>query len=1032
VEFDLENMFTSRNYGDFRALYRLCHATRFIEPVVADDEEDDIETPLEQLYQVALSTGVKVGQDLQSNVVSAIETLGTGLLNQEIREYLEEGGEEEAKEYYQEVLLLVYRLLFLMYAEQRGMMASRDSLYTDEYSVTNLREKAETRTNRSDRNSDLWHGLQSTFRLVEKGDDELGVPCYNGMLFDSDRLEWVSESECYNADLLDAIEDLTLIEYEGTRQRISYADLGVEEIGSVYESLLEFTPKLATEVVELEDRTVSHGEFYLDDRGTERKETGSYYTDPGLVQELVQSSLKPVVEDRLEAATTTKEQEEALLDITVCDPASGSGAFLIAANNFLAQRLARIRSDSNYPPEEQIREARRDVLQHCIYAVDLNPMAVELAKVSLWINSAVEDKPLNFLDHHIKCGNSLIGTNSELLEGEFPVDAYETSGGRDGHVGNKVRKRIRSENKERSKGSSESSLQKWGASKEEYIDIAEQLDKIEEDDTRDIKKKKQLYDELQQSEAYRQEKLAYDIWTAAFYWPMDGSTKEFPSPSTIEKIRRNSDPNDDALQDLIERATKISEQQRFFHWELEFPEIFSKPTSGFDCLLGNPPWDKVKVEEKEWFAGKVPEIAESDSKGYRTKIINELKDSNRDLHEQWKLASKRSSQTSKFVRESGRYPLSGSGEINTYPVFTELAGVYLVNNKGRAGIIVKTGLATDYRTQDLFARFVEEDRLVSLYDFVNEEGLFPDVAPPERFCLLTISGFEMSSQEINFSFFNTNLEMMRDENRRYTLTKEQIKNINPNTKSCPTFEHERIRDIAVDIYSRNPVLINEEKNENIWDITYHTLFHMTNDTGKFESNTLENLQQKEYDLIGNKFENDGERYYPLYEAKFLHQFDYRFGTFEGISQENRFTRRASTKRVNSEQKSDFGYQILPRYWVHESDFRDQTENMDWNKDWIFAYRKVVRTTTDFRTSVGTIMPHYPLGNSAAVLTFDRESVEEDALLFTTLFNSFVFDFVLRQSVGGANLNLYILEQLPMPRPSTIGEYSIVASCPLSR
>ena len=258
VEFDIENMFTSRNYGDFRALYRLCHATRFIKPVIAD-KDDDVETPLEQLYQVALSTGIKVGQDLQSNVVSAIETLGTGLLNQEIREYLQEGGEEEAKEYYQEVLLLVYRLLFLMYAEQRGMMASRDSLYTDEYSITKLREKAETRRSGSDRNTDLWHGLQSTFRLVEKGDDELGVPCYNGMLFDSERLEWVSESECSNDDLLDAIEDLTLIEHEGTRQRISYADLGVEEIGSVYESLLEFTPRLSTEVIELEDRTVSRG-----------------------------------------------------------------------------------------------------------------------------------------------------------------------------------------------------------------------------------------------------------------------------------------------------------------------------------------------------------------------------------------------------------------------------------------------------------------------------------------------------------------------------------------------------------------------------------------------------------------------------------------------------------------------------------------------------------------------------------------------------------------------------------------------------
>jgi hypothetical protein len=650
-------------------------------------------------------------------------------------------------------------------------------------------------------------------------------------------------------------------------------------------------------------------------------------------------------------------------------------------------------------------------------------MAVELAKVSLWINSAVEDKPLNFLDHHIKCGNSLIGTNSELVEGEFPVDAYETSGGRDWHVGNKVRKRIRSENRERAKGSSESSLREWDIGRE-YVDIAEQIEEIEEQGAEDIRKKKQLYDELRESDPYQQEKLAYDAWTAAFYWPMDKSADEYPSPSIIDKLRRNSNSNSETFQNLAKRATEIAEQQNFFHWELEFPEIFSGTSSGFDCILGNPPWDKVKLEEKEWFAGRAPSISESDSKEYRTRLINELEDSNPELYSQWKLASRRSSQTSKFIRESGRYPLSGSGEINTYPVFTELTGTRLVNDNGRTGIIVKTGLATDYRTQDLFGKFVEDNQLVTLYDFVNKEGLFPDVAPPERFCLLTISGSDVSTKEAKFSFFNTNLEMMRDESRRYGLSKEQIENINPNTRSCPAFESKRIRDIAVDIYSKYPVLINEQQGRNTWDITYHTLFHMTNDTDIFESNTLENLQEQGYVLSGNKFKKGERNYYPLYEAKFLHQFDHRFGTFEGVSQDSRFTRRASTEQVSENQKSDPEFQILPRYWVYESDFEDQAENIDWSEDWIFAYRKVVRTTTDFRTAVGTIMPYYPLGNSAAVLTFDCDSTEERALLFTSLFTSFVFDFVLRQSVGGANLNLYILKQLPMPTPSCIEEYYV--------
>ncbi len=1024
VEFDLENIFTERNYDDFRALYRLCHASRF----TLDEDEDEADSPIEQLYQVALSTGVKIGQNLQSNVISAIETLGTGLLTPEIREALREGGEDEAKEYYQEVLLIVYRLLFLLYAEQRGMMSSRESIYTEEYAVTNLREEAETRRSIKDNNTDLWHGLQITFRLVEEGNAELDVPCYNGMLFDSERLEWIAESECPNDALLNAIEDLTLIEHEGTRQRISYADLGVEEIGSVYESLLEFTPKLATEVTELEDRTVTRGEFYLDDRGTERKETGSYYTDPGLVQELVQSSLRPVVEDRLEDATTAEEQENALLDITVCDPASGSGAFLIAANNFIGQRLARTRSDSKYPSEEQIREARRDVLQHCIYAVDLNPMAVELAKVSLWINSAVEDKPLNFLDHHIKCGNSLIGTNSELLEGKFPVDAYETSGGRDWHVGNDIRKRIRNENKERTKDSSESSLHQWGAGKEEYVDIAEQLDKIEEDDTEDIKKKKQLYEELQHSKAYQQEKLAYDVWTSAFYWPMDGTAREYPAPSTIEKIRRNPSPDDESIQNLIDITNNISNEQKFFHWELEFPEVFSGSSSGFDCILGNPPWEEIKNLEREWFSGKNVKIAECESQDKRQKLIEQLEADNPDLYRQWKRAQKRSEETSGFMSKSGKYPLTGRGDVNTYALFTELAINQILSDYGQSGIVVKTGIATDYQTQDLFEYLIENKRLYSLIDFVNKKKIFPDVAPPERFCLLSTTGTKNPSVEIEFSFYNLELSDLQDKNGRYSMTTNQIKMMNPNTVNCPMFRTTREKDIAVGIYEEASVLIDEEAGRNPWGVSFDYLFHMSNDSDLFSDNTLENLRERGYTLNDkNHFVKDDkkEKYLALYEAKFLQQYDHRFGTFEGVDEKKRFGRRAATKKISNKEKKDAGLNVLPRYWIKESDFDEQKSNIEWSEKWILALRRYVRTTTDARPAMGTLAPFEPFGDSVILATFDTEDPKKDSIVFNAIYNSFVFDFSLQQSTSSAAISFYILKQLPMPSPDEIKESTLV-------
>ncbi|MFB6185696.1 MAG: Eco57I restriction-modification methylase domain-containing protein, partial [Halobacteriaceae archaeon] len=372
-----------------------------------------------------------------------------------------------------------------------------------------------------------------------------------------------------------------------------------------------------------------------------------------------------------------------------------------------------------------------------MYAVDLNPMAVELAKVSLWINSAVEDKPLNFLDHHIKCGNSLIGSNSELLEGEFPVDAYETSSGRDWHVGNEIRKRVRSENKERSKGSSESSLQYWGASKEEYVDLAERLDAIQEEDTEDIEKKRDLYDELRESEAFQKEKISYDIWTAAFYWPMDGSAKEYPSPSTIEKIRRNPNPDDEALQDLINRAAKIAKDQKFFHWNLEFPEVFSQ--EGFDCIIGNPPWDSMEMREKEFFAVEAPDIAQASTASKRSKLINNLKDSNPQLYDKYERRKENIESRVKFVKNSGRFPLSSYGIVNTYAPFAEHS-LKSLNNNGRSGLITPTAIATGSDTQDFFQFLIENRRLVSIYDFENVKGIFPEIDSRYRFCLLTLAG----------------------------------------------------------------------------------------------------------------------------------------------------------------------------------------------------------------------------------------------------------------------------------------------------
>jgi len=1030
VEFDLENIFTNRNYGDFRALYRLCHASRFIvhDEDESDEEEADTESPLEQLHQIALSAGVKVGKDLQSNVVSALESLGNGFLDESIKVSLQEGGQEAIDDYYQDLLYVVYRLLFLLFAEQRGMMSQRDSLYSEEYSVTKLRERAERREE-GDHHKDIWEGLKASFRLVGEGDESLGVPGYNGGLFDNDNLEYILNVECPNGNLLSAVHDLTHIEQAGYQQRISYADLGVEEIGAVYESLLEFTPQIAETALDREGRTVTSGSFFLDDHGVERKETGSYYTDPGLVNELIGSALEPVVEDRLdEAGPSSQEQSEALLDITVCDPACGSGAFLIAANNYLANELAKIRSDSGYPDERTLRSARRDVVQHCIYGVDKNPMAVELAKVSLWINSAVEDKPLNFLNHRIRCGNSIVGTTSKLIGEGLPDDAYETSQGRDWHPGNDIRRRVRNENKEQNTQGNHS-LGRWGVEKESYVELAQRLDKLDETSRGDVEQKQEIYEKLQTSDALQKRKLIYDIWTTAFFWPMDEDTGEYPTPKTINKLRRNPNPTDEELIQLKEVAQRISEEQHFFHWELEFPSIFSGETPGFDCILGNPPWEKVKAEEKEWFKDKEPEIANA-KKRQRTRLINKLEESDPQLYNQWKDELKQSKQIARFVRESGRFDLSAVGDLNTYPVFSELAGVEVVNNQGSAGIVVKTGIATDRDNEDLFAHFVDNNLLVSFHDFRNSEGFFPDVHQNERFCLLTLGGEKTTTENIEFSFLNTNLNMLQEGENRMTLTRDQIKSINPNTKTIPTFRSHRDKDITIRIHQNHPVLVNGEEGTNHWGWTYHRMVDLTNDSDLFEDNTLSSLNEQGFQLSEDGIfrqreeEVGGEEtetvHLPLYEGKMIQQFDHRFNTFSDLSSE---IESSEKRKMTAEEKADVSREVIAQNWIKKTDFEDLVEDWNWDPDWVFAFRDVADATTNVRTSVGTIAPFRPFGNTAPLLTFEEVNPEK-AIVFTTFFNSFVFDFALRQSIGGTHLNKYILKQLPMPTPDMVEEIEV--------
>lgn len=583
VEFDLENIFRERSYRDFIALYRIAHASRFIV------QEDD-KIPLEKFFEESVAAGVRVRDDLEKNVKRAIELLGDGFLQDPIRSEIV-GSEKVCQEYYAEIHRVIYRLLFLLYAEQRAMLPTRNSLYMEEYSISRLRELAEERSDYDDAFTDLWDGLKITFRMVREGCPELDVFPYNGSLFDDRFTPLINQSWIRNDILLQTIASMTMVEEDRVTKRINYLDLGVEEIGSIYEGLLEYKPRVASHEEDIDGVKISPGTFFLDPRGDTRRETGSHYTPPNLVDELIQHALRPVLEERLK---TAEDKEQALLNLKACDPACGSGAFTIAAMNYLGKELAIIRTGEVEPSFETIQMCRRDVLQHCIYGVDKNPMAVELAKVSLWIDAAVKDLPLNFLDHHIKCGDSLVGVPLDFFDSELeyniPDEIFSTkwqgitnaSPGYKRHL-----KNLKDKNKRESETRNEISLSSFAEMKTVCAAEFEKLVNLDERVVSEVKEKESRYHSLRESDTFTSQMIAADAWCSAFFWDIREAGTIPPTNETVRSLKEDSDSQFVPVETRRE-ITELATKYRFFHWSLEFPEVFKN--GGFDCILGNPPF----------------------------------------------------------------------------------------------------------------------------------------------------------------------------------------------------------------------------------------------------------------------------------------------------------------------------------------------------------------------------------------------------------------------------------------------------------
>jgi hypothetical protein len=993
IEFDLESLFDGEVYSDFVLLWLVCHQSRF--ETTDKQTEKQADSILESWSKSAQERGTRALEDLRRGVEEAIVSLGQGFLqhplNGDLRARLK-SGDLPAQDYYRQLLRLVYRLIFLFAAEDRDLLLLPEASiearqrYLDFYSTSRLRSLAEKQ--RGSRHHDRYEGLRQVMTLLgsEQGCPELAIPALGGFLFDASSTVDLNQTRLDNQSLLAAVRSLAFITEGNIRRTVDYRNLGSEELGSVYESLLELHPLLNTDA----------GTFQLSSAaGNERKTTGSYYTPTSLIQVLLDSALNPVIEQALNHADTqvTKKEEmdsfvspgglrgskeKALLDLKICDPACGSGHFLIAAAHRLAGRLAQVRTAGDEPSPQETRRALRDVIRHCIYGVDLNPMSVELCKVNLWLESLEPGRPLSFLDAHIQCGDSLVGVAPGLDISEIPDEAFNPAFGDDKATASALKKRNKAE-----RGGQmgldvfvirdQGDLAAWMARQ------AQELDALPEETAGQVGQKAQTYREYLDSPQYRRRKQEYDLWTAAFFWKMEAQPGSAGILAPTHEMLRRQRSGGTLPPELLGRVDELARRLNFLHWELVFPKIFAGDNPGFDCVLGNPPWETLQSSEQEFFATRNPEIAILPG-DLRKKAIAELVRTDIVIARAFEEANHLSNAQNKFIKYGNRYPLTAIGKLNTYALFAEHFQ-HLVSQNGNAGIVVPSGIATDDSTKHFFGDLVRKRAVTSIFDFENREGLFSAVDSRYRFCLFTVSKTPVKQSE--FVFFATNVNHLKDDRRRFVLDSQEISLLNPNTHTMPVFRTSTDAEITRSIYKKFPILDNEHTEENPWGIWFKQgLFNMTTDSKLFKINSQHN-------------------HMPLYEAKLIWHFDHHWATFDGDD----------TRELTNTERNNPYFKIRPRYWVPESEVMAQLGDWRWN--WFLGFRDVTNATNE-RTAIFSIIPKVGVGHNLPLM-FVRAI--EKIPCFLGNMNSLIFDYIARQKVGGVHLTFMYLKQLPILPPN---------------
>ena len=461
---------------------------------------------------------------------------------------------------------------------------------------------------------------------------------------------------------------------------------------------------------------------------------------------------------------------------------------------------------------------------------------------------------------------------------------------------------------------------------------------------------------------------------------------------------------------LTAEADRCAHAHSFFHWPVEFPDIMSR--GGFNVVIGNPPWERVEVQEREFFAATHPLIANAQNAAKRRSLIEELATSDPHTFDAWRAALRDAAVEVSFFKTSGRFPLGSPGKINTYAIFADLFR-QAISDQGLTGLILPTGLVGGFTYREFLGHLLKTKTLASFYGFENEELIFPHITNKVKFGVLTLSGLKRPVEQ---PWFTANVRQpaeINDPERRYALRIEEIEAINPNTLNLPAFRWSKDAEVTATIHRAAPILVRKYEDgttDSPWGIEFRTLFNMATDSGLFQDHQdVASLIVERRDLLAVL--SDGRQVYPLYEGKMYWHFDHRYGTYEGQSEQQ--ANKGVLPRVSDAQHDDPRFRAEPRYWVDAALTHLALGEYE-TVSWFFSWRDVGPSE---RTFVGTLVPRTAMGDAAPILIAAASAKQKAAL--AAVLSSLVVDYAARQKTS--RMSFFIVEQLPVLRPDDLAQ-----------